>query len=118
MNEHELESIMAHEYSHIIYHDTRYSHLIYTLTSFLFFDPMYKMVVRYMNSKHEIDADMNAVKLVQKPKSLASALFKLLDFNFVSQRNLYPSFKSKNTKLMAKRIELLLNYARVNNYSI
>ena len=118
MNDHELEAILAHEYSHIIFHDTRYSHLIYTLRSFLFFDPIYRMVVRYMNSKHEIDADMNAVKMVPKPKSLASALFKLLDFDYVAQKSFSPGFKSKSMKLMARRIELLLSYARVNQYSI
>ena len=116
MNDDELESVIAHEYSHIMYHDTRYSHLIFTLTSFLFFDPVYKFVKRYMNSKHEIDTDMNAVYLVEKPRSLAKALFKLIDQD-VEQRNyVIPSFAVKDKKIMLKRIKLLLNYANVNKY--
>ncbi len=116
MNDNELESVIAHEYSHIMYHDTRYSHLIFTITSFLFFDPVFKLVKRYMSSKHEMDADMNAVRLVKKPRSLARALFKLLDYEFEKRNYGVPSFAVKEKKIMLKRIKLLLNYANVNEY--
>ena len=65
-----------------------------------------------MNTRHEIDADTHAMELVDKPRSLATALFKLLKFNSgMSIAQINPQFISKNKKIMLKRINLLLEYA-------
>lgn len=112
----ELEVVLAHEYSHIVNHDTRYSHLIFTLKSLLFFDPIYKLVTWYMSSQPEFKADIDAVKLVKKPRALANALFKLtLHSQLLTQKNKHTCFLGHSKPIIVERIKRLLAYAKAHN---
>ena len=118
LNDDEIESVLAHEYSHILYQDTRYSHVIFTTTKLIFFDPFLKMLKKYINKKHEFKADMYAAEKIKKPRALAQALAKLLYFshNKRSITTMGPTaFFDTEKKVIIERINTLLEYADQNN---
>ncbi|OLS22276.1 MAG: Protease HtpX [Candidatus Heimdallarchaeota archaeon LC_3] len=121
LNEDELESVLAHEHSHIIFHDTRYSHVIFTFTKLVFFDPFLKILKKFINNNHEFKADMYAAQMIKKPRSLAQALAKLLYFNHEKalKVSLGPTaFFDSEKSVIIERINALLNYADQNNLDL
>ena len=107
--------VLAHEFSHTSEHDTRYTHLIYTIATIIFFDPMLKLFKFLIHEKHEYKADLQAVKLINKPKTLANALFKMLKGQLnISKRRISTGIVSCKKPLIIKRIEKLLEYAELN----
>jgi Zn-dependent protease with chaperone function len=98
----EIEAIIAHEYSHLINHDTRYSHLIYTLGNMNFIDPFLKWVRLKFEREHELTADSQASVLIQNKKNLAVALFKVIELskNYHSYRCDKVFFKERIEKII------------------
>lgn len=119
LNDDEIEMVLAHEFSHTYEHDTRYAHIIYTIATIIFFDPMLKLFKYLINENHEIKADMQAVKLINKPRALANALFLMLKETVNSSRRPISTgiFSSKKA-LILKRIEILLDFAEENNITM
>ncbi len=122
LNDHELEAVLAHEYSHSVNEDSRYSHLLFILSSIIFFDPILRIFKRYMHDNQEYKADLGAVELVQKPKSLARALYKLTAYyNVNPNRNkvlISTSLIGQDKELVRKRIKKLISYAKMNNLDL
>ena len=115
LDDEEIEMVLAHEFSHTSEYDTRYSHLIYTIASIIFFDPMLKLFKFLMHEKHEYNADLQAVKLIEKPRTLANALFKMVKEQIsISKRRISTGIISSKKPLILKRIEKLLDYAELN----
>ncbi len=119
LNHDELESAIAHEYSHIIRRDTRFSHIIFTMTTLLFFDLILKLLKSHISAQYEFKADMGSVSLVKKPKALASALFKLgILENSQSKQFPISGFLTHRKSILLERIKRLLNFARINNFTV
>lgn len=115
LNDDEIEMVLAHEFSHTFEHDTRYSHLIYTIATIVFFDPMLKLFKYLIHENHEYNADLQAVKLIGKPRALASALFKMLKKQIsTKKRGIATGIISSKKPFILKRIEKLLDYAELN----
>lgn len=113
----EVEMVLAHEFSHTFEHDTRYAHLIYTIATIVFFDPMLKLFKYLIHEKHEYNADSHAVNLIGKPRTLASALFKMLKEQIsISKRSISTGIISSKKPLIIRRIEKLLEYAEQNKF--
>jgi Zn-dependent protease with chaperone function len=116
LNEEELEMVLAHEFSHTYEYDTRYAHLIYTIAAIVFFDPMLRLFKYLINDNHEYQADLHAVKLINRPRTLANALFKMLKEQInINKRRISTGIISGKKPLILKRIEKLLEYAEQNN---
>ncbi|MCE7734386.1 MAG: M48 family metalloprotease [Candidatus Heimdallarchaeota archaeon] len=115
LTEEEIEMVLAHEFSHTFEHDTRYAHLIYTIATIVFFDPMLKLFKYLIHEKHEYNADLHAVNLIEKPRTLASALFKMLKTQInITKRSISTGIISSKKPLIVRRIEKLLDYAELN----
>ena len=111
----EIEMVLAHEYSHVSEYDTRYSHLIFTIANIMFFDPVMQIFKRLINYRHETEADLQAVELRQKPKTLARALLKLI--KNLKQPSIFPTTAlfGHRKSLVVQRINLLIEYAEEHN---
>lgn len=107
----ELETVLAHEVGHLSEEDTRYSHLLFTLSAIIFFDPILKFITSILKRTHEFEADLRSVTLTRKPRSLASALFKIIEFNHNWTKRISSSIFLNNSKLLKARIERLLELA-------
>ncbi len=114
----ELEMVVAHEYSHTYENDTRYSHLIYTISSIIFFDPTLKLIKYIMHENHEKSADFHAVELIGKPRALARALYKTIEPQKRLKSITSTGIVSKNKNLVIRRINNLLDYADQHNINI
>lgn len=115
LTDEEVEMVLAHEFSHTYEHDTRYAHLIYTIATIVFFDPMLKLFKYLIHEKHEYNADLHAVNLIEKPRTLASALFKMLKEQIsITKRSISTGIISSKKPLIIRRIEKLLEYAELN----
>ncbi|MHA2028841.1 MAG: M48 family metalloprotease [Candidatus Hodarchaeales archaeon] len=116
LNDEEIEMVLAHEFSHTYEHDTRYAHLIYTIATIVFFDPMLRLFKYLIHENHEYNADSQAVKLIKKPRTLASALFKMLKEQIrINKSSISTGIISSKRPLIIKRIKKLLEYAELNN---
>lgn len=115
LNDEETEMVLAHEFSHTSEHDTRYTHLIYTIATIIFFDPMLKLFKLIIHENHEYNADLQAVKMIEKPRTLASALLKMVKEHIkMKKRRISTGIISSKKPLILKRIEKLLEYAELN----
>lgn len=115
LNDEEIEMVLAHEFSHTYEHDTRYTHLIYTIATIIFFDPMLKLFKVMIHANHEYNADIQAVNMIGKPRTLANALFKMVKEHMrVKTRRISTGIISSKKPLILKRIEKLLEYAEMN----
>jgi Zn-dependent protease with chaperone function len=119
LNDHELEAVLAHEYSHAINHDTRYSHFIATFSTLMFFDPISRLLKKILLRNQEFKADLNAAERTQKPRSLARALYKLVAHNN-QRRKTHVSLGvvGDNKTLIKERINRLLQYAKEHNLAL
>ncbi len=113
----ELELILAHEYAHTKEFQTIYSNIIVFICSLFFFVPLFNTTRNLIQSTNEIKADEVALELINKPLTLARALFKL----FVEIPSINgdisssTAFLSGNNSLVIHRISLLIKYAEVND---
>ena len=132
----ELETVIAHEISHLKRGDTKLQTFIYSLAltfsvftwwpfSLMFVPGILRHGLRELTYINEIEADREAVKLTGKPLKLASALLKIGEFyassdvgdsllNLSSHLFLHP-FEAGNKSLLETRVNLILTGYR--NYS-
>lgn len=74
-----------------------------------------------MSRTQEFKADMESVKLVGKPKSLATALCRLMSFkvNYIidleEKDRIFPTIFTYNSKPVIERINVLLRYTKMYN---
>ncbi len=104
LNDDELEVVLAHEHAHCHNHDTRYAHLIVTLRALMRYDPVLKLFENRLNFHQELQADTRAAEITGKPRDLAMALLKLMEFRAVPMATNLISGSSQLTILRIERL--------------
>ena len=118
LDDDEIEMVLAHEFSHVSEYDTRYAHLIYTVATIMFFDPFMQIFRRLIDRRHEIEADLQAVELRQKPKTLARALLKLVKYRKNLSVAPTTALFGRRKPLILERINLLIEYAETHGLEV
>ncbi|MFQ5891470.1 MAG: M48 family metallopeptidase [Candidatus Methanofastidiosia archaeon] len=77
LHEDEVEAVVAHEFAHMLSHDSFLKSLTSSLSKLFFFDPLLKYLNNQLILQREFMADERSVKITKKPLNLASALQKL-----------------------------------------
>jgi heat shock protein HtpX len=77
LDSHELETVLAHELSHLRHGDSHRRALAYGYGRLLAFDPLLRLVEAAFHRERELWADHAAARRTGKPAALASALLKL-----------------------------------------
>jgi Zn-dependent protease with chaperone function len=76
----EVEAVVAHEVAHLRELDGRYLTFFRTLARLVRWDPILAYLADRLTEREEFRADLNAVELTGRPRSLARALFKAREF--------------------------------------
>lgn len=74
----ELTPVIAHEIAHVRRKDNRYVPFFHALSSFMFFDPLIRLLKSRVSRKQEFIADREAALSTGNPLGLARALVKTL----------------------------------------
>lgn len=116
----ELEVIIAHEYAHTKEFQTIFSNILIFISSLFIFIPIFRATRKLIWTNNEIKADQIALEFVNKPLSLARALFKLfVDVDPISNDGLSSEIQYLgNDKLIINRINILITYAELNNIQL
>jgi Zn-dependent protease with chaperone function len=72
----EFEAVVAHELGHLQELDGRYLTFFRTLARMMRWDPILAYLADRLTEREEFRADLDAVELTRRPRSLARALFK------------------------------------------
>lgn len=74
----ELEAVVAHELGHVRELDGRYLTFFRTLARMMRWDPILAFLADRLTEREELRADLDAVELTRRPRTLARALFKAI----------------------------------------
>jgi Zn-dependent protease with chaperone function len=72
----EWEAVVAHELAHLTELDGRYLTFFRTLSRLMRWDPILALFAESLTQREEYRADLDAVELTRRPRTLARALFK------------------------------------------
>ncbi len=72
----EVETVVAHELGHLVELDGRYLTFFRTLARLVRWDPVLAYLADRLTTREEFRADLNAVAVTGRPRSLARALYK------------------------------------------
>lgn len=111
----ELETVVAHEISHIRSLDTIFLPLLRTLSSLLFFDFILRLIRNRIVNSREFYADESAAYATGRPLDLARSLFKIYE-SFRSapvKGNPVPLLEGHPIPLLVRRINRLIELSKI-----
>jgi Zn-dependent protease with chaperone function len=77
----ERDAVIAHELGHVQELDGRYLTFIRTFARMMRWDPVLAFLARSLTAREEFRADLDAVELTRRPRALARALYKAIQFD-------------------------------------